>query len=208
MQQTALNDMNQQRPFATTGEKYNTEYANRKGMGSNFPYHEVKSLPGYAERGTPSLSGSDVTKELARYLAEYTERNDCSLPYPQREIAMYLWWQASRGMLAWEDILKVVRSTKKRDRDKPIAHYFGYQTLIGKSGSAKDKTLIKLIRYVTHEGECAGCLKEFRFDEFTLDRIVPGKANGTYDLANVQLMCKPCNTRKGSTYTGQATHRK
>ena len=199
MQQTVLNDTNQPRPFATIGEKYSTEYANGKVTGSNFPHYEVQSLPGYSERGTPSLSGSGVTKELARYLAEYAERNNCLLPYPQREIAMYLWWQASRGMLDWDDILKVIRSTRKRDRQKPIAHYFGYRALIERSGSAKDKTLMKLVRYVTQEGECSGCLKEFRFDQLTLDRIMPGKVNGTYELSNVQLMCQPCNNRKGDS---------
>ena len=61
MQQTVLNDTNQPRPFATTGEKYSTEYANGKVTGSNFPHYEIQSLPGYSERGTPSLSGSDVT---------------------------------------------------------------------------------------------------------------------------------------------------
>ena len=92
----------------------NTEYANGKVTGSNFPHYEVQSLPGYAERDTPSLTGSDVTKELARYLAEYAERNNCPLPYPQRETAMYIWWQASRGMLAWDEILNAIRAKKKR----------------------------------------------------------------------------------------------
>ena len=106
--------------------------------------------------------------------------------------------QTSRGMLAWDEILRAVRATKKRDRHKPIAHYFGYCPIIGKKGSAKDKRLIKLVRYVTQEGQCAGCRTEFRFDDLTLDRILPGKAKGTYELPNVQLMCQPCNNSKGA----------
>ena len=199
MQQTVLNDTNQPRPFATTGEKYSTEYANGKVTGSNFPHYEVQSLPGYAERDTPSLTGSDVTKELARYLAEYTERNNCPLPYPQREIAMYLWWQASRGMLAWDEMLNAICAKQKRDRHKPIAHYFGYLPIIEKKKSVRAKRIIKLIRYVAQEGECVGCRTEFRFDQLTLDRKLPGKANGTYELSNVQLMCQPCNNRKGDS---------
>ena len=199
MQQTVLNDTNQPRPFATTGEKYSTEYANGKVTGSNFPHYEVQSLPGYSERGTPSLSGSDVTKELARYLAEYAERNNCPLPYPQRETAMYIWWQASRGMLDWDDILNAIRAKKKRDRHKPIAHYFGYLPIIEKKKSVRAKRFIKLIRYVAQEGECIGCRTEYQFDQLTLDRKIPGKANGTYELSNVQLMCQPCNNRKGDS---------
>ena len=202
MQQTARNNTNQQRPFATTGDKFNTEYAIGKVAGSNFPYHEVRSLPGYAERVIPSLSGSDVTKELTRHLAEYAERNNCLLPYPQREIARYLWLQASRGMLAWDEILKVVRSTKKRDSRKPIAHYFGYQAIIEQNGAAKNRSLMKLVRYVTQEGECPGCNREFPFNKLTIDHIVPKSAGGKNELTNVQVMCWPCNNSKGASYSG------
>ena len=202
MQITTWNATHQQRPFAITGEKYSTEYESGKVVGSKFPFHEVRSLPGYAERGTPSLSGSDVTKELARYLAEYAERNNSPLPYSQREIAMYLWWQASRGVLGWEEILKVVRSTKKRDRQKPIAHYFGYRALIEKSGSAKDKTLMKLVRYFIQEGACPGCKREFPFNKLTIDHIVPTSAGGNNELTNVQVMCWPCNNSKGTSHSG------
>ena len=198
MQPSTWNDRNQQRPFITTAEKYNKEYASGKVTGSNFPYQEVQSLPGYAERRTPGLSGSDVTKELVRYLAEYAERKDCPLPYPQRDIARYLWLQASRSMLAWDEILKVVRAKKKTDRHKPIAHYFGYRPIIEKNAAVRCRRLIKLVRYVIQEGLCAGCRTEFRFDDLTLDRILPGKAKGIYELPNVQLMCQPCNNSKGA----------
>ena len=189
-----------ERPFATTAEKYNAEYASGKVTGSIFPYHEVHSLPGYIKRDTPGLAAVDVTNELARHLVEYAERNGCKLPYQQREISHYLWIQANRGMLAWEEVFEVVRATTKRDRRRPIAHYFGYRPIMKKKGTARDKKLIKLIRYITQEGECAGCQTEFRFDDLTLDRIKPGKANGIYDLRNVQLMCHPCNQRKGASY--------
>ena len=189
-----------ERPFATTAEKYNAEYASGKVTGSSFPYHEVHSLPGYIKRNTPGLAAVDVTNVLARHLVEYAERYGCKLPYQQREISHYLWIQADCGMLAWEEILEVVRATTKRDRHQPITHYFGYRAIVKKKGTARDKKLIKLIRYITQEGECAGCRTEFRFDDLTLDRIKPGKANGTYNLRNVQLMCQPCNHHKGASY--------
>ena len=87
-------------PFATAADKYNTECASGEVTASNFPHNEVVSLPGYTERCTPGLSGSDVTRELARHLAAYAARKICPLPYSQRDIAWYLWRQASRGMLA------------------------------------------------------------------------------------------------------------
>ena len=168
--------------------------------GSNFPYYEVHSLPGYINRDKPGLAAVDVTNELARHLVEYAERNGCRLSYQQREISHYLWIQASRDMLPWEDILKIVRATTKRDRHQPIAHYFGYRAIVKKKGTAGYKKLIKLIQYITQEGKCSGCGTEFRFDDLTLDRIKPGKANGRYELPNVQLMCQPCNNGKDASY--------
>ena len=190
------------RPFANTAEKYNIECASGRVAGSNFPHHEVQSQPGYTERHTPGLSGSGVARELARHLAEYAARNGHPLRHPQSDIALYLWMQASRGMLAWGEILKVVRSTKKRDCQKPVAHYFGYRKILDTKGSAKDKELIKLVRYVSQEGQCNGCNQEFPFDKLTRDRIFPESYGGRLELTNVQLMCKPCNNSKGSKHGG------
>ena len=188
-----------ERPFAATFDKYNAEYASGKLTGSNFPHHEVRSVPGYVERNTPGLTGSDVTKELARHLTEYAEIQGCPLAYEQRDTAIYLWAQASRNMLAWAEIFNVVRAAKNRNSLQPIAHYFGYFEMMEPKGAARDKRLIKLIRYITQEGQCAGCGAEFQFDDLTLDGIKPGKENGKYELPNVQLMCQPCNNRKGDS---------
>ena len=185
-------------PFAATAEKYNMECASGKVTISNFPYDEVMSLPGYPLRLTPALAATDVSRELARCLAKYAEIENDPFCYSQRYIAWYLWMQASRKMLAWHKILQVVRAARKQDRQKPIAHFFGYRNLIKTMGKAPDMTLIKLVRYVSQEGICTGCENEFPFDELTLDHIQPRSANGALELTNVQLMCQPCNNFKGS----------
>lgn len=190
----------EEQPFATTREKCKIEMANGKVKGTNFPYHMVRNLPGYQERDKPGLAAVDVTNELARHLTEYAQQKGCPLPYRRRDISHYLWMQASRRMLDWDEILSVVRAAQRRGRDKPIAHYFGYRVMIEAKGTARDKKLIKLVRYVLQEGECIGCGNEFGFDDLTLDRILPGKANGAYELLNVQLMCEPCNNLKGDCY--------
>ena len=100
-------------------------------------------------------------------------------------------------MLDWDTILGVVRATSRRDKFKPIGHYFGYDDIVSCDGQAKDKTLIKLVRYVAQEGDCVGCGMEFPFNQLTLDRVKPGAHGGEYILANVQLMCQPCNNQKG-----------
>ena len=110
-------------------------------------------------------------------------------------------------MLAWNEVLNVVRSNWKRDHHQQISHYFGYCEVVGPKGVARYKKLFKLIRYITQEGTCAGCQTEFQFSDLTLDRIKPGKLDGAYELSNVQLMCGFCNNViKGANYNGQATH--
>ena len=97
------------RPSATTAGRHNDEQASGNVEGSNFPHHEVRSLPGYSERDRPCLTAAGVTNELACCLAEYAKQKGSLLPYQQRDISHYLWLQASRRMLAWEVILRVVR---------------------------------------------------------------------------------------------------
>ena len=188
------------RPFATPAERYNDEHSRGNVKGSNFPHHEVRSLPGYSERDKPGLTAADVTNELARYLAEFAKQQGSPLPYQQRDISHYLWLQASRRMLAWEVILRVVRWARKTDSRPPVAHYFGYWHILGKEGTKKKKELLKLVWYITQEGVCNGCGAEFQYSDLTRDRTKPGNAQGNYVLPNVKLMCGPCNNRKGANY--------
>ena len=109
-------------------------------------------------------------------------------------------------MLTWDEILNVVRANKKRGRHQQTSHYFGYGELMEPRGTARSKKLMKLVQYIRQEGECAGCQKEFEFDNLTLDRVKPGKLGGTYELPNVQLMCQPCNNTKDASYSGQGVH--
>ena len=193
-----------EQPFAATAKKYEREHANGKISGSNYPYHEIRSLPGYPDRHTPGLAAVDVTKELAIHLMDYAKTEGDSLQYQKRDVTKYLWMQASRGMLAWSEILNVVRANRKRDGHQQVSHYFGYPEVVGQKGVARYKRLIKLIRYITQEGICAGCQIEFQFDLLTLDRIKPGKLGGEYKLPNVQVMCGRCNNAlKKDSYKGR-----
>ena len=191
-----------ERPFGSTVAKYNMEHARGKVTVSNLPYHEIQSLPGYTTRDRPGLTASDVTRDLARYLAEFADSNGCPIPFEERDVAFYLWMQASREMLEWAQVLEVVRANWKRDRLKKVSHHFGYGEIIEEKGRANIRTLIKLVRYIMQEGICAGCQVEFRYDELTRDRTRPGVAGGEYELSNVTLMCNDCNQAKGSHYSG------
>ena len=50
--------------------------------------------------------------------------------------------------------------------------------------------------YERTEGKCALCGKFVRFDQFTVDHIVPLAKGGTNDLENLQCTCKHCNAMK------------
>ena len=109
-------------------------------------------------------------------------------------------------MLEWEAVLSVVHANRKRDHHQRIAHYFGYREMVWPKGKSGKMMLIKLVRYITQEGVCAGCQTEFSYGDLKRDRIKPGKLGGEYELPNVQLMCEPCNDAKGARYDEQAPH--
>ena len=64
----------------------------------------------------------------------------------------------------------------------------------------------KLPSYKTHKhhlygvqgGDCAGCRHHFRFENLTVDHIVPRSKGGTDHLDNLQLLCGHCNSVKGT----------
>ena len=184
------------RPFALTEEKFSTGSACGEVKGSNFPYHEVQSLPGYSERNTSGLSASGVTSELARYVDNFAKEQGRQLPATQEHISRYLWMQASRSMLPWEEILRAVRVARRKGLCRPIAHHFGYSQLLEKPGTKKRGELLKWVWYIAQEGVCAICGTEFPYNSLTVDRIIRGREQGIYKWSNVQLLCGPCHNLK------------
>ena len=50
--------------------------------------------------------------------------------------------------------------------------------------------------YERTKGKCALCGKFIRFDQFTVDHIVPLAKGGTNEIENLQTTCKHCNAMK------------
>lgn len=50
--------------------------------------------------------------------------------------------------------------------------------------------------YERTKGRCALCGKFIRFDQFTVDHIIPLAKGGTNDIENLQCTCKQCNAMK------------
>lgn len=59
---------------------------------------------------------------------------------------------------------------------------------------------IQLKRMLLKEqgSRCAECGKHKSRAQLQLDRIIPDAWGGDYDFGNVQLLCGPCNRRKGA----------
>ena len=78
---------------------------------------------------------------------------------------------------------------------------------IGKGRDQLMRTdLGKLPHYRTHkgtlfgeqEGYCAGCGYDFAYDDLEVDHIIAEGKGGTDHKANLQLLCRRCNSRKGT----------
>jgi 5-methylcytosine-specific restriction endonuclease McrA len=48
---------------------------------------------------------------------------------------------------------------------------------------------------IARDGE--RCRRCGRMDDLTIDHIIPISAGGSDDLRNLQILCRPCNSRKG-----------
>ena len=56
----------------------------------------------------------------------------------------------------------------------------------------KNKLIIK------QKSCCNGCKKEFLISFLEIDHITPRKVGGGDNIENLQLLCRPCNSLKGS----------
>lgn len=57
---------------------------------------------------------------------------------------------------------------------------------------------MKETKYEEQDKVCPSCGKEFEFKEMEGDHIDPWSEGGKTELDNLQMLCKPCNRRKGS----------
>ena len=56
---------------------------------------------------------------------------------------------------------------------------------------------IRDIRFREQDGACNGCKREFPVDIFEIDHIIPRSKGGPDIDDNLQLLCPPCNKKKG-----------
>ena len=56
----------------------------------------------------------------------------------------------------------------------------------------------KIYLFGRQEGVCNGCQRRFCFKQMTVDHIVAQSKGGGNELANLQLLCQPCNSLKAN----------
>ncbi len=60
------------------------------------------------------------------------------------------------------------------------------------------RTAIKDRLYAEQRGKCVLCSRRFPKDIFEIDHIMPVARGGGNDIRNLQILCPPCNRRKGA----------
>jgi 5-methylcytosine-specific restriction endonuclease McrA len=68
-----------------------------------------------------------------------------------------------------------------------------YRMMPSASRRSRKRNLIR-----RNGAKCVACGRSFPAEKLTLDHIVPASKGGTHALSNLQLMCEPCNQRKGA----------
>jgi len=62
---------------------------------------------------------------------------------------------------------------------------------------------IKELLYLRQKGKCMYCGKKMDIRYFHIDHKIPVARDGANTVANQQLLCAPCNNRKGNMTDGE-----
>ena len=70
--------------------------------------------------------------------------------------------------------------------------------------TATERRRLKQVLYVEQKRRCKHCDRKLPADLMDLDRKRAGKNGGGYTLTNTQLLCRTCNSSKGSKTNSKA----
>jgi hypothetical protein len=97
--------------------------------------------------------------------------------------------------LASEDVLALVRDRQRRRRR---ALERAHAALAGEAASPRRRPIPHAVRLAVWErdgGRCVECGSRF---DIQYDHVIPLVAGGATTVENLQILCAPCNRRKGA----------
>lgn len=104
----------------------------------------------------------------------------------------------------WQDVATVLVQLTFQDsvRSEQAYSYGAAKKVIKRYRWGKERAKVtkdvKMTIYKAYNGKCCRCGKELETWEMTIDHILPISRGGTSDIDNLQLMCKSCNSKKGT----------
>jgi len=104
-----------------------------------------------------------------------------------------IFWEAEG--LAAEDVLALVRARERRAR-RTLER--AHAELAGEAAERRRRPLPREVRLAVFErdgGRCVQCGSRF---ELQYDHVIPVALGGSGTVANLQLLCAPCNRGKGA----------
>jgi len=157
-------------------------------------------------------SFADDQKEISKYIKFVSEIFD---KYIQLDIYFNLARKYFKDSVIWKQNKDKINSRVKRylksddakltDKSKEIEDII--QAIVNNisvdekrlfSSDDKKEFLRKRKPNKENQYQCAGCKKYFYAEELTMDHKDPWSKGGRTELSNAELLCRPCNIKKGN----------
>jgi len=157
-------------------------------------------------------SFADDQREISKYIKFVREIFD---DYSQLDIYFNLARKYLKDSVIWKENKEEINSRVKRylksddakltDKAKEIEDII--QAIVNNisvdekrlfSSDDKKEYLRKKKPNKENKYQCANCKKYFYAEELTMDHIDPWSKGGRTELSNAELLCRPCNIKKGN----------
>lgn len=142
--------------------------------------------------GTSDWTKNGSCKQCARDRAAQWQRDN-----PDRRLENSRRWQRANPDKTRES----TKEWRRRNPEKSSASYNRRRTRKTKAGGSYTVEEFKAL-CKQYDGRCACCGKKKRL---TPDHVIPVALGGSSDIVNIQPLCQPCNSRKGTDTTDYRT---
>jgi 5-methylcytosine-specific restriction endonuclease McrA len=158
----------------------------------------------YAEDPTKTLARNkawrdahpDTIKELNRasYLIKREERIAKQKAYAEKRREEVLAYGRAYRVANQERLKEHARKNYVKNRDRYIAYARNREINVRASGKYSAQDIAEITEM--QRGKCAYCRVDLNKVKREVDHIMPIKLGGNNTRDNLQVLCKPCNTKK------------